>query len=156
MVVAVIGGAVVSGGFSLLAGRSQAKSAEKAGDLQAQATRESAALQFQATREATGEIRRQYDVSRADLSPYRATGGAALHTLSNMFIPGGQNVVQMRTRLNELQARRAMLAGGQVASGPSAPARARIHPSQRLASTPGGGTTNMTFVPGAGWIDNNR
>ena len=63
----ILGAAVVGGGAALLAGGAQASAAGEAGRLQSEATRASIA-----------ELRRQFDLSRSDLAPYRETGVPAL------------------------------------------------------------------------------
>ena len=74
----ILGAAVLGGGAALLAGGAQSKAAEKAGSLQARTGREAALLQLQATQEAIAEQRRQFNLSRFDLAPYRETGVPAL------------------------------------------------------------------------------
>lgn len=72
--VAIAGAAVVGAGASMAAGRAQAKGAENA-----------AGISAEATREATEESRRQYDLARTDLAPYRETGQAALGEYGALF-----------------------------------------------------------------------
>jgi len=78
---AIVGGAVVGGVSSSIAGSAQASAAEKAARLQAGATSESAAVQ----RDYINNLQRQYDTTRADLSPYRAVGGAALDEYGALY-----------------------------------------------------------------------
>lgn len=68
--VAGIGGALIGGVSSIIAGN-------KAAGAQQDATAQNAALQ----REQTAEARRQYDQSREDLAPYRSAGYTALGQL---------------------------------------------------------------------------
>lgn len=84
-----------------------ASAAESAAETQAASAREAVEL----GREGLGFQQEMFDTSRADLAPYRATGGAALRTMSDLFIPGGQGVVQLQGQLNDLRAQRAVLAG---------------------------------------------
>lgn len=84
----------------------QASAAEDAAESQAESADKAIAL----GREGLDFQKEMFDVNRADTDPYRASGTAALGTLNNLFIPGGQGVVQMQSRLNELRARRAVLA----------------------------------------------
>ncbi len=100
--VAAAGIAVAVGGAVL-----SSQAAKKAASTQSASSAEAVAL----GREGLRFQQELFDTSRADLSPYRATGGAALHTMSNMFLPGGQAMVQLQGRLNELRAQRAALAG---------------------------------------------
>ena len=71
---AIIGGSVLSGGAALLAGGAQADAASEA-----------AALQAQATRESVGEQRRQFNLLRGDLAPYRETGANALAQYAALY-----------------------------------------------------------------------
>lgn len=71
---AIVGAAAVSAGGSYLASRTQAKSADRA-----------AGLQAQAAADATAESRRQFDMARADLAPYRETGQTALSEYGALF-----------------------------------------------------------------------
>ena len=101
-------GPIIGGGLSLLGGHESSNAASDAAQAQVQAAQIAAGV----NREALGFQKDVYNTNRADLAPYRATGGAALGTLSNMFIPGGQDVVSLYAKLNELRAQRAQLAGG--------------------------------------------
>lgn len=68
---AILGGAAISG----IAGASASRSAARA--------------QQQASDAATAEQRRQYDISREDLAPYRQVGTGALNQLAAQFgVPG--------------------------------------------------------------------
>jgi hypothetical protein len=69
---ATIGAAVIGGGASILAGSKAAHATTKAAD------------------QSIGEQRREYDQSRADLAPWRNTGGSALDTLSRFYGLNGQ------------------------------------------------------------------
>lgn len=71
---ALLGGAILGGGASLLAGGAQA---DAAGD--------AAALSAAATREAVAENRRQFELSREDLAPYRDTGVNALSQYAALY-----------------------------------------------------------------------
>ncbi len=103
--IASIAGAVIGAGASLIGGSKTAKAAESAAGTQVEAARIAAEL----GREALGFQKETFEVGRADLAPYRATGAGALQTMNNMFLPGGQAMVQMQGRLNELRAQRARL-----------------------------------------------
>ena len=105
--------ALISAGASLLGGALSSRSSSKAADTQVEAAR----IAAEVDREALGFTREMYNVGRADLAPYRATGAGALQTLNQMFIPGGHPMVQMQGRLNELRAQRARLMSGSQASG---------------------------------------
>ena len=78
----IAGGAVIGGVGSYLSGREQARGAERAGDLMAQASRE-----------ATAESRRQYDIGRADLAPYRETGATALGEYGRLYGVGREGLI---------------------------------------------------------------
>jgi hypothetical protein len=69
---ATIGAAVVGAGASIYSGNKAAKS------------------QTNAANQQVGEQRRQYDQSRADLAPWRTTGGSALAKLSQLYGLDGQ------------------------------------------------------------------
>ena len=71
---AIIGSAAISGGAALLAGGAQADAASQA-----------AALQAEATRESVGEQRRQFNLLRGDLAPYRETGQNALAQYAALY-----------------------------------------------------------------------
>ena len=115
---ALIGSALIGGAASLIGGSQAAGAAEDASDAQVRAAQIAADL----GREGLAFQKETFDVSRADLDPYRASGAAALGTLNNLFIPGGQGVVQMQSRLNDLRARRAVLGRtGNQAAAPAAP-----------------------------------
>ena len=65
--VAIAGAAVVGAGATLLSGSAAAKAQKHAADA------------------SIAEQQREYDISRADLAPYRATGTAALNKLAGMY-----------------------------------------------------------------------
>ncbi len=98
---------------SLIGGSQAAGAAEDASDAQVRAAEVAAGV----SREALGFQREMYNVGRADLAPYRATGAGALQTMNNMFLPGGHPMVQMQGRLSELRAQRARLMSGSQAAG---------------------------------------
>ena len=126
-------GGIIGGIGSIIGGSQAAGAAKDASQAQVEAARIAAGVQ----REALDFQKETFDVSRADLDPYRATGGAALHTMSDMFIPGGQSVVQMQSRLNDLRARRAVLAR-QENEGTG--------PAQAGEDQTGGGSTDLTTI----------
>ncbi len=106
-------GPVIGAIGSLIGGSQAAGAAEDASDAQVRAAEVAAGV----SREALGFQREMYNVGRADLAPYRATGAGALRYMNQMFIPGGHPMVQMQGRLNELRAQRARLMSGSQASG---------------------------------------
>ena len=110
-------GPLIGAAGSLIGGSIASGAAEDASDAQVRAAQIAADL----GREGLDFQKETFDVSRADLAPYRASGGAALGTLNDLFIPGGQGVVQMQSRLNELRARRAVLARTGNQPPPAAP-----------------------------------
>lgn len=73
-----IAGAAISGGLSFLSGSKQAGAVEAAGAQSAQALLESTEMQID-------EIRRQYDIGRADMAPWRQYGRGALEILGEGF-----------------------------------------------------------------------
>ncbi len=81
-------GAVVIGGASLVGGLLASEAAESAGEAQASAARYAGDLSAQAQAEATAETRRQYDLSRSDLAPWREAGTRALGTLESLITAG--------------------------------------------------------------------
>ena len=121
-------GSIIGAGASLIGGAMSADAAEDASDAQVRAAEIAAGVQ----REGLAFQKEMFDTSRADLSPWRATGGAALNTMSDLFIPGGQPRVRLQNQLNELMARRAVLArtGGQ----PTAPEQQQLSAGGQLAS----------------------
>ncbi len=88
---AIIGSTIIGAGASLLAGGAQSKSAKKAAKLQAGATSES-----------IEEIRRQYDLSRQDLAPYRLAGFNALAPYAALYGVGPEGALSKE----EMQAAR--------------------------------------------------
>ncbi len=106
-------GPVIGAVGSLIGGSQAAGAAEDASDAQVRAAEVAAGV----SREALGFQKEMYNVGRADLSPYRASGAGALQTMNQMFIPGGHPMVQMQGRLNELRAQRARLMSGSQAAG---------------------------------------
>ena len=74
-------GTILSVGSTLLGGALQADSAEDA-----------ASAQDAATRASIEEQRRQFDLNRADLAPYRRTGSAAVNRLAQLLGLPGSNV----------------------------------------------------------------
>lgn len=79
---AIIGSAVIGGAASLFAGSEQADAARDAAGLQAQATQLSIA-----------EQRRQFDLAREDLAPYRETGTAALAQYGALYGVGREGML---------------------------------------------------------------
>lgn len=71
---AMVGAAVVGGGMSMMAADTQAGAAENAAGMQAQAT----AMSVQ-------EQRRQFDLMRSDMAPYRETGASALQQYGALY-----------------------------------------------------------------------
>lgn len=98
-------GSLIGAGASLIGGAMASDAAGDAADAQVEAARLGADVQ----REGIDFSKGAFDISRSDLAPYRASGGAALGALNEMFIPGGQSVVRLQGRLGELRARRAVL-----------------------------------------------
>lgn len=91
----------------IIGGIMGADASESAADTQARATDRASQAQLEGTRLAIDEQRRQYDTSRADLEPWRATGGAALNRLSYLL---GLNVPSAAPQmLNESQIRAELL-----------------------------------------------
>ncbi len=135
-------GSVIGAAGSLIGGSQAAGAAEDASDAQVRAAEIAAGV----GREALGFQREMYDVGRADLAPYRASGAGALQTMNNMFLPGGHSMVQMQGQLNELRAQRARLmsgSGGNVAApmAPQAPAiSSPVRPVNQIGDRGGGET----------------
>lgn len=77
--------ALVMGGASLLGGMMGSSSAKKA-----------AAAQARAAEEATAEQRRQFDINRADLAPFREAGASAMGRLSYLMGLGNAPGVNAR------------------------------------------------------------
>ncbi len=98
-------GGIIGGIGSLIGGSMTSDAAGDASDAQVRAAEIAAGV----SREALGFQKEVYNVGRADLAPYRATGAGALQTMNNMFLPGGHPMVQMQGRLNELRAEKARL-----------------------------------------------
>lgn len=67
---AIIGSAVIGAGASIIGGNKAAKA------------------QQQGAEQATAEQRRQYDLTRSDMAPWREAGGKAIGSLSAMLQPG--------------------------------------------------------------------
>ena len=97
-----IAGAVIGAGASLIGGPIAADAAEDASDAQVRAAEIAAGVQ----REGLAFSKEIFDVGRADTAPYRATGTSALGVMNNLFLPGGQTLVGLNERLNDLRSRR--------------------------------------------------
>ena len=80
-------GPIIGGIGSIIGGSQAAGAAADAAGAQVEAARLAAGV----SREALGFQREMYNVGRADLSPYRATGAGALRVMNNMFLPGGDS-----------------------------------------------------------------
>ncbi len=106
-------GDILSAGISLFAGSQAAGAAEDASGAMVRA----AEIAAGESRNALAFTKEAYNVGRADLAPYRASGGAALQTMNSMFIPGGQQVVRLQGQLNDLRAQRARLQSGSGGAG---------------------------------------
>lgn len=109
---ALIGGGLAFGG-SMLAADAQEDAARRSAATQLELGNRG--LDFQERAFDIGRVftEESYDTARADTAPYRATGTAALGTLNRLFIPGGQNVVALHGKLNELRALRGQMMGQQ-------------------------------------------
>jgi hypothetical protein len=107
-------GSVIGAGASLIGGSMASGAAEDASDAQVRAAEIAAGVQ----REGLAFSKEAFDIGRADLAPWRASGTSALGVMNDLFIPGGQGVVQLQGQLNDLRAQRAVLArgGGQSTS----------------------------------------
>ena len=127
-----IAGAIIGGGASIIGGLLGSDAAEEASDAQVRAAEIAAGVQ----REGLAFSKEVFDVGRADTAPYRATGTGALGVMNNLFLPGGQTMVDMQERLNELRARQAVLArtGAQATTPEQAGAAAAPGPNPALAS----------------------
>jgi len=77
-------GTAISAGVSLVGGALSDNASSDAANTQANAANSAAQLEAQAAQRALDEQRRQYDLSRSDLAPWRSTGSAALDQLSLM------------------------------------------------------------------------
>lgn len=60
------------------------------GLLGAKGAKDAAGIQADAARESTAEQRRQYDISRADLAPWRSAGATSVNRLDAGLRPGGE------------------------------------------------------------------
>ena len=76
-------GIIASIAGPLLGAAISSDATSSAADTQAQATNAAAQTQLQAQREAIAEQKRQFELNRSDLSPYRSAGSAALRLLSS-------------------------------------------------------------------------
>lgn len=79
---AILGAAVIGGGAALAAGGAQADAA-----------RDAAGLQAEATRLSVREQRRQFDLARGDLAPYRETGATALQQYGALYGVGREGML---------------------------------------------------------------
>lgn len=77
--------AAIGAAGSIVGGLMGADAADSAASTQAAAADRASQAQLEAQRLAIEEQRRQYDTSRADLEPWRATGGAALNRLAYLM-----------------------------------------------------------------------
>lgn len=77
-------GTAISAGVSLVGGALSNDASSDAANTQANAANSAAQLEAQAAQRALEEQRRQFDLSRSDLAPWRSTGSAALDQLSLM------------------------------------------------------------------------
>lgn len=86
MVAVAIGGAAIVGGASTaIAGGKAAKAQGQAAETAAAASERSTQLQIE-------EAKRQYDLTRADYTPYRETGYKALDTLAGLYGVGPNKI----------------------------------------------------------------
>lgn len=76
---AILGSAAVGAGASIFGASQQAGAAEDA-----------ASLQYRAAQEAAAESRRQFDLARSDLAPFRETGASALQQYAALYGVGRQ------------------------------------------------------------------
>lgn len=76
-------GSIISAGASLLGGAMQSDSASSAAQTQSDAATQAAQIAAQAQEKAIAEQRRQFDLTRSDLAPYRTVGTGAVNTLAN-------------------------------------------------------------------------
>ena len=83
-----MGGAAIIGGATLAGGLLASSAASSAAGAQTDAARYAGDLQAQATADQVAEQRRQYDLTRSDLAPWRQAGQQALGTLSGMVQAG--------------------------------------------------------------------
>ena len=79
---ALLGAAVVGGGASLITGEKQASGSDRA-----------AALSAAAQDRATGEVQRQFDLTRTDFAPYRETGTNALLEFGRLYGVGREGLI---------------------------------------------------------------
>lgn len=95
-----VGGAIL-GGTSLLGALLGSKGSKDAAKEQAGAANQASALQAQAEREAIAEQRRQFDLTRQDLSPWMKQGTQALSELGSL-LGIGPSPVDVNTARNQL------------------------------------------------------
>jgi hypothetical protein len=131
---ALLGSAVIGAGASLIGGSQAAGAAEDASDAQVRAAEIAAGVQ----REGLAFSKEVFDIGRADLAPWRASGTSALGVMNDLFIPGGQGVVQLQGQLNDLRAQRAVLARGSEQSTPA----------------PGGASADASAAAGGSFLSN--
>ncbi len=110
---------------SIIGGMSAADAAESGADAQVRSAEIAADVQ----REGLTFSKETFDIGRADLAPWRSTGTAALQASNNLFIPGGHAVTQLHGQLNDLRARKAVLA------------RTGAQPTNAVAEPGAGGAT---------------
>jgi hypothetical protein len=123
-------GSLIGAGASLIGGSMASDAAEDASDAQVRAAEIAAGVQ----REGLAFSKEAFDIGRADLAPWRASGTSALGVMNDLFIPGGEGVVQLQGQLNDLRAQRAVLARGGEQSTPVQPAGAASAPASAPAS----------------------
>lgn len=78
-------GTIASIAGPIIGGMMQSDSASEAAGIQSAATDRAAQATLQAQREATAELRRQYDTTRADFSPFRDVGVSSIRTLARLM-----------------------------------------------------------------------
>ena len=131
--IGAIVGSLIGAGASLIGGSMASDAAEDASDAQVRAAEIAAGVQ----REGLAFSKETFDIGRADLAPYRATGTGALQTMNNLFLPGGHPMVKLQGQLNDLRARRAVLARG---GGQPTP----VQPAGAVSADAGGGNNFLS------------
>ncbi len=78
-------GAVAGAAVGVIGGAMTGGASKSAANTQAAASKDAAEMQLQAAQESIAEQRRQYDVNRSDLAPWRTAGGGAINKLAYLM-----------------------------------------------------------------------
>lgn len=90
--IAVVGGAVIGGGASILSSKMSSKAAKSAAETQAEAAGQATEAQTEDIDKAIAFQREMLEIQREDFAPFREIGLESLETLQPLVEPGGDLV----------------------------------------------------------------